>query len=60
MNIYEIIIIAVIVLLVVNAIIYLIRGRKRGKNGCSCERSCEGCAGCSPSVVAIEDESKDD
>ncbi|MBE6522786.1 MAG: hypothetical protein IKP61_10020 [Spirochaetales bacterium] len=58
MNVYELIIIAVVALLVINAIVFLIRSRRRGKNGCSCERSCSNCTGCSGPNVTIEDDSK--
>jgi len=59
MNIYEILIIALVVILVINAIIFLIRGRRKGKNGCSCDRSCNNCPGCSaPNVIIDEDNKK--
>jgi hypothetical protein len=58
MNVYEVLIIAVIAILVLNAVFFLVRSRRRGKNGCSCERSCNNCSGCSPPIVTIEDESE--
>ncbi len=60
MNVYEVLIIALIVLLVVNAVYFLIRSRRRGKNGCSCEKSCSNCSGCSSPNVTIEDDSKEE
>lgn len=47
----EIAIILVIVLLISNAIFYLLRNRRKGKNGCGCDRSCSHCTGCAQYVV---------
>lgn len=58
MNVYELLIIAVIAVLVINAIVFLVRSRRKGKNGCSCEKSCSNCPGCSAPNVIIEDDSK--
>ncbi|MBE6528778.1 MAG: FeoB-associated Cys-rich membrane protein [Thermoplasmata archaeon] len=60
MNAYELLIIAIILILVVNAVIFLIRGRRKGKNGCGCDRSCSHCEGCSqPNVIIDEGDGKE-